>query len=88
MRWFRGCINPSRQISDHKKVDVKKAEILSRIKSNGAYYVPVGFALETGALGATLLHQALRELKADGVIRCDGLADDHGWFEKWQMVES
>ena len=70
----------SRQIIESATVSAIKSGVLATISGTGGYYIPPGYMSETGALGATKLHQALRQLRDEGAIV---RAPYDGWGEKW-----
>lgn len=71
----------SRQIANRGEIEGKKADILKGIDGNGVYLLPNGFEIESGALGRTALHQAVRELIAENAIKRTGFSQG---FDEWQ----
>ena len=82
MMWPFNYICAKRQVADWVVIENLQAEIMERAR-DGGYYVPRGFELEQGALGSTTLHQAFRQLIAEGKIE---RVPHDGWGDRWKAT--
>lgn len=73
-------IDSARQLPTRQKIVNMKQDVMTKAAVNNGYWTPSGFELETGALGATVLHQAIRELSSEGLLKRAGCENG---YDRW-----